>query len=194
MSTERLSTQLTRRPGQDYTDTEREEALVVVALHNGNTRRAAAHLADQGKPISRSTLESWRRRYPDRYEEVQKRELPRLRLRLAEQNEEMADSLLDVMRDNIEALKLKASDPDLSFKERADAQYKLSLSQGIVVDKSLVLRGDPTQITEHRTADESLKGLKRLGLVVDSTAVEVAAPARSLSSARPDTTAVNAKP
>lgn len=176
MSQDTKPIQLTRRPGQEYTDEEIDQGLTMVAICSGNTRRAAAELKRNGKPIPRTTLETWSRQRRDRLEEVERKVLPGLRMQLARENEDLASSLLDVMRENAAKLAEKVNDPDLSFKERSDAAYKLSLSQGIVVDKSLTLRGDPTQITEHRTVHETLNGLKRLG-VVESTATELPDPA-----------------
>ena len=99
-----------------------------------------------------------------------------MRAELARGNEAIVRDLLDVMAENAAHLAEKVRDPDLSFKERADAQYKLSLSEGIAVDKSLLLRGDPTSIVEHKTLDEDIKALKRMGIdvdVVDTEAVEL---------------------
>jgi hypothetical protein len=56
---------------------------------------------------------------------------------------------------------------------------QISIAYGIAVEKSLLLRGMPTAVVEHRDTQELLRELQRIApnLVVDSTAVEGSAPA-----------------
>src|SRR6266403_559726 len=79
------------RQGSPYSDQEIERGLVAMALASGNARRAARMLEQQGLSVPHSTLYRWRlETFPDRYAEVRREILPRLRRELDRQHRELA--------------------------------------------------------------------------------------------------------
>lgn len=170
-------TTLEHKPGQEYTEEEIDRGLLAVAVHRGNTRRAEASLAETDRPIPRSTLLKWATKSRvDRYMELQKRILPQLRAQMAQDQEELVFNysraeMLAVGR----ALEKLQGEEDISLKDLAGSAKNFSIGKGVAGEKSLLFRGDATQIVEHRDLNDLAKGLKRLG-VVDSTATELPAP------------------
>lgn len=219
--------EITRQPGQSYTPEEIDHGLTALVLAHGNSRRAAAHLAASGLPISRNTLKQWPTIHKDRYLEIQEQRLPELRARMAERNEDLAVQYVDVehqatrlLMDRLDAAERheyacshsgcqyrartyegfscpehpEAAPIDgvrIDAKDLSQVVKNIGIPKGIAIDKSLVLRGDPTSITEHRGVLEAAKGLKRLGLVAEFHA-EPSSPA-SLLSERPHAPALNAR-
>ncbi len=149
----------------DYSPEEVERGLMEVALCGGNTRRAHRALKERGLQISRSTLLKWAtERHVDRYDELRREVIPKVHDRMARESEDLAIEYGEAERKTLERY-LQVL-PELKPAEAAGAARNMATSRGIATDKALTLRGQPTQITEHRSVDETLKALARLGAKV----------------------------
>lgn len=147
-----------------------ETALLTIAMCGGNTQAAFDTLAAKNIHVGRSTLKAWQHvQFPNRYRDLAER---------------YRASIEGEIVNNVRALALRASQVaqralDLEEKRIAageinDASTSLrniATSIGISVDKILLLEGRPNQITEQRSADDVLRGLRDRGYV-DSTAEE----------------------
>lgn len=147
-----------------------ETALLTLAMCGGNTQAAVDTLATKNIRVSQGTLKAWQHnQFPNRYRDLAER---------------YRASIEGEIVNNVRALALRASQVaqralDLEEKRIAageinDASTSLrniATSIGISVDKILLLEGRPNQITEQRSADDVLRGLRDRGYV-DSTAEE----------------------
>lgn len=167
-------TAITRGP--DATPAEIDKALTTLAYYGGNAARAAREL-----DMSASTLKLWRTHtHRDRYLEIAEREAPRLEAIAAQQARELVmraseteHSLIDRLNDRL------ASDETTSkeLSELAGTLQRVTTSKGINGTKLLELTGRPTSIVEHRDPTTTVNAIARkLGLTIDSTAVDMANP------------------
>ena len=154
-----------------YSPAERRQALLVLALNGGNTKRAAEFLKDAGNPVPQQTLSYWTRKHADELEEVTREHAPKLEqamagqiLRTALAAHEATLIAVEKAREQLEAG--EAKDP-------STAARNLGTTAGILSDKYLTLTGRPTQITEHRSADQILANIARQIGAVNSTAHEI---------------------
>ena len=162
----------------EYTPTEIEAALRVVAFYGGNTERASRELGINGR-----TLRAWRGdKHRDRYQEILAQEGPKLEALAADQAREAILRSSDVEHRIFDLLDT-ATDPDgEEFKpkditELAGALQRVTTSKGINTTKLLELTGRPTQIVQHLSPQEAIRGLARdLGITLDSTAEEIINP------------------
>jgi hypothetical protein len=155
------------RSAGGYTPEAIERGLAAVAFFAGNTRQAAAALKNQGLLIPRSTLRHWQtQRYVERYAEIYEELLPQLRHRAARQSEELVEEATEVER----KLLKRVSDSAAKFRpdQAAGALRNVSVTKGINAEKSLLWRGQPTQITAHADVTDLLKTLsQRYGDVIN---------------------------
>lgn len=173
MSTD-TPTKLVRRKGQEYTDEEIVQGQTMTVLCRGNTRRASDNLARVGLKIPHQTLEKWKNRSRrEQYLEIERREAQGMKLDLAEKLQDFVDTVAGSLLESLPLGAEQLKDPNLGLKERASSTKDYFVAAGIANQNAMALRGDATTIVEHRTVDESVGGLKRLGLVIDSTAHEV---------------------
>lgn len=157
-----------------YTTTEIEQGLAELVLV-GNSETASKRLAARGLRVSAGRLRSWRTdTYVDRYLEVRRRLLPQIRETLAQAAEDNAKLLAETERQLAQRLHDQAG--DLETKDLGKAVQSVAIAMGINVDKTLLLRGEPTQISMQRAPDEILAEIDRrlheLG-TIDGTATEI---------------------
>jgi hypothetical protein len=159
----------TKRDRREYSPTEIDKALTVLAFYGGNAARASV---DTNIPTA--TLKLWRSaKHRDRYYELAEREGPKLEaigasnareivLRAAHAEHKILDSL-----DSDELTSKQMS-------ELAGALQRISTSKGINTTKLLELTGRPTQVVQHLNPQQTIQALARdLGIVIDSTAEEI---------------------
>ena len=172
-----------------YTPTEVDKALTTLAYCGGNAVRAGKLTG-----IPETTLKEWRREtHRDRYQEIAERERPRLEALAVDQAVstiiragELEHGIMDRLADAVNDDETKAKE----LTELAGALQRVTTSKGINGTKLLELTGRPTQITEHRSATDTLRSLAQRfpGLVIDGTAEEVTneegPPKRALGPAR----------
>lgn len=148
-----------------YAPEEIERGLMEVALCGGNARRASRELEEKGLKIPRTTLQKWSQsQHVERYAELRREVMPRIHDRMARESEDLAIEYGEAERKTLERYLQVV--PVLKPAEAAGAARNMATSRGIATDKALTLRGQPTQITEHRSVDETLKALARLGAKV----------------------------
>jgi hypothetical protein len=139
----------TRKRGEKYTDEEVERGLREIALHSGNTARAARALQSRGITVSRSALELWKnRQHPARYAQIVEEVLPEVYGKLARESEELAQRYAEAEAETLERFREQL--PDLKPSDVSTAIRNFAVSRGISIDKAQLLRGRPTAIVETR--------------------------------------------
>jgi hypothetical protein len=162
-----MSYELEQIQSAKYTPEQIETCLTVLA-RLGTSTRASEHLKHAGIDVTPEHLRLMRsRQYPNRYAEIQAREQPAI-LAAAEAN------TLEAFHRAAEAEELLNERliqeiPHLDKRDLAAAMKNATTSKAINMDKNLLMRGQPTQITEHRDAGALLARLRN---VIDSTAEE----------------------
>ncbi len=141
----------------------------------GNASEAVRRLRKEHHlKVSRATLERWRDKNYDRYEELRKEMAPKLEAELAEDMLANAHLAMNAERVAIE----QAHQHLVEGKVNEPTRWARDLSQAKTqaIDKRLALEGRPTQIVEKRSPDEILAKLEALGVAkrvdVESTAIE----------------------
>lgn len=164
------------RTKRSYNQEQIDHGLTVLALWAGNTHRAHDELKAQGQPIPQSTLSDWMRaKHAQRYEEIRATQLPKLREKLADQQElvaaKAAEATLKLVERQIEEV------DNLKPGEIHAAARNLEVTAGTAIDKANLLRDMPTEIKRVENADQLFKKWKASGLLsVESTAEELDPP------------------
>ena len=152
-----------------------ERGLTALALTAGRPVQASDRLKEQGLDIPASTLCRWRdHQYHERYLEIATTVAYRVEDVIVQEARETAALAAQLERAALE----RAYRQVMNSKEGVDASQvaqRASTVKGINVDKLLQLTGRPTQVVEHRNADEVLRklGASLPGLIVDGTATEI---------------------
>lgn len=159
--------------GPDATPAEIDKALTTLAYYGGNASRAAAELG-----MNERTLRTWRTHvHRDRYLEIAEREAPRLEAIAAQQARELILRAADAEHSLIDRLTTRLEDDESTSKELSELAgtlQRITTSKGINGTKLLELTGRPTSIVEHRDPAQTVNAIaRRLGLTIDSTAVDV---------------------
>jgi len=159
-----------------YTEEQKERALQLMALL-GNAAEVSRQLADdKGDPVGipETTLRHWKNTsHRDRFLEIRADVLPQIQKTIAAQLEDdvIADSaVIEKLRDEM-LLKIG----DMKAGEIASAYRNLGVKRAVDIDKSQLLRGNPTEIVQTQNADELIGALARIapGMVIDSTADDI---------------------
>lgn len=158
----------TDRPANGMTDPELDLCLTVLAICGGSGRRAQKELLEHhGIETSNEALYKWKR-YP-RYERIRAELAPKLQEQVAQQCEDAANRAHEVETNLLERL----ATADIDDKDLAKSLKFVTDSKGTNIDKAALLRGRPTQITEHRDATSLIRKLQAQGVVtVEGTARE----------------------
>lgn len=178
---------------QRYSETERDQALLVLARHNGNAYKAVAELAEylepRGKRVpSDQTLYDWRDKHAKRYLELREEVGPELEREAVATYREIA---INGAHGQLEAIEQARQDLKKGRVKDAGALARnLGVANGVAIDKLLLLTNRPTQRVETMDANAYLDKLVRaLGPgSIDSTAEDItnepepAEPKRSLAS------------
>lgn len=148
--------------------------LVALAYANGNSRMAAAALAEDGFEIDDSTLRDWRvNRHTAEYERIRAEVLPRIR-------EQAGDEHLALARRQMKASQIATEEwlerrGELKASDLSTAARNFDVGSGIHSQHAQVFHDQPTQ---HIKVDlpAVLKELKSLGVepdvVLDAEVVE----------------------
>lgn len=165
-------------PGEGWTDAEREVCLLILARHDGNARRAARELKQQGIPVSENTLASWRRdNYPQEYQRIRAEVLPVLQEETAELYADVATRSAQVAGEML--ARLAREHGEISASQLSAKIKDLSFVTGIHRDHAYKARGQPTEIVRRESVSEILRSLERFGYkpdeppIVEAEVVEV---------------------
>jgi hypothetical protein len=144
---------------RSYNDEEVEAALTALALEAGSLSKALRLLKASGKRVpDRHTLANWAREtHADRYRRLQQDVLPALNARLAQQHDDIVDSANALTRDAL--AKAHARLDEMRPAEQARAAKDASVTAGIHSEKSLLRRGQPTEIRETRNPVDLMKAI-----------------------------------
>ena len=148
---------------RNYTPEQVETALTAIAT-TGSMKEAAELTG-----IPYTTVTTWRYKYADKYERIKEKRAPEIEQAVIRNLREiMARSGNAVLLSIDKAVEqLEAGD----VKDAAAYARNLATTQAIAADKMLLLDGRPTSISEHRTVDDELRELERLGFF-DTTCEE----------------------
>jgi hypothetical protein len=147
-----------------YSEEEITRGLSAAAYFNGNTRRAADALKEQGLKIPRSTLRDWLNTRQDRYEQVRTELTPKIHAYAAEQHMDLAQAQIELSREFME--RMRADKDKIPARDLSTFQRNLDTGAGIHTDKALALRGaiPEGQSTPTRTLNEILAAMKAKGM------------------------------
>jgi hypothetical protein len=159
-----------------------DRALFVLALApSANAAARELREADDPLKVDPKTLRSWTSRYAERWREIQDRHAKKIRQAMANEQFEIAHAAGEAER--LAISKTKAELRSGKIKDSSTAARNLAVSKGVAVDHGLKLRGEPTQIVQHRSAEEIVRSLKRLAPRVfdaEATAQEINEAAKEL--------------
>jgi hypothetical protein len=152
-------------PKRRATSEEIDAALLILASNGGNA--AKSH---EIAGVPERTLQDWRNRYHERYQELRQRHKREIEDKLIEEHRENAILSAQLQR----KATMQALDDKQPFKDPARVAREASIASGVAIDKLLVLDGRPTQITQNTDAVQALGEMaRRLGISYDSTADEI---------------------
>jgi len=148
-----------------YAPADVERGLLALADAGGSAR-----LASETTGIPRSTLHQWKDQYAERYERIRADRLPEIYA-------EVGDEMVKLLRAQNEAeqeltVRMRQVTPELDARDVSTGLRNVAVSKGINVDKARLMHDRPTVITETRSAEELLDGMRRRGWI-DGEAEEV---------------------
>jgi hypothetical protein len=152
-------------PGREhYTPENVELGLQMLALSGGRPRAACKMLKQQGGPdIHRDTLMAWRERYHARYVEICEERQAEVHRAMAAKATEIAEKAAGATELLVDAT--VESIGDLEGKDLAISARNLSQVHAAAVEKTLLLRGQATQIHKIESLDEVVDALSALGVI-----------------------------
>lgn len=147
--------------------------LTAVAYANGNANRARRDLAQAGIKIPTRTLRGWvNDTHKEQYEHIRTEVLPKVGAQVADEHMELARKQLEIA--GALADRLKAEGKDLPIRDVANAMRNADVGAGIHTEKARDLQGDfGTPSKAMRSADEILRKLQSIGVIVEGTAEEI---------------------
>jgi hypothetical protein len=162
-----VTTLITKSLNSKFNREETERALICVAHNNGNTKKAAEQLREEGFSINSGTLYSWTRKSPEHmrlYYELQEECLPAIRQKAAERHMEAAESTMDLAAEARQRLKQEL--PKIAARDLPGALRNIDTSTAIHRDKARDLRGEASLVTatDKRDLKTVLRSLKGKGL------------------------------
>lgn len=147
-----------------------EMGLMTLATCGGRTSVAAQTLAAKGIEIPKGTLNYWRYDlYPNRYRDIVDRYSATIEREIVNNVRALALRASEAAHKMLELEEQRIVEGDV--RDAAGSLRNIATAIGISVDKIMILEGRPNQITESRSADDVLRGLRDRGYV-DSTAEE----------------------
>jgi hypothetical protein len=145
-----------------YADENRITRGFLALIANGDNARAAARsLKDTDDPIPHQTLQDWRHRYAERYQELQEQHGPEIEQALARGARLTALRAFHVTQKAVDATEEQIDSGDI--RDPAGTARNLATTGAILTDKMLALTGRPTQITQHLSPDDIFKRLANKG-------------------------------
>lgn len=154
-----------------YADQDVERALQTRAITSTAVEACAALKEHYGLTIPERTLTEWvGKSHRERYERIRAEIAPRLHAQIASEMEDLTGKL--VRAQHIAVDRVLEELPTMDGKDAAFAMKNLTGGIATNVDKFLLLRGRPNQITEHGAPSDVYAALKRLGFEMKFTGPE----------------------
>lgn len=151
---------------RDYTDAERDAAMVAYVLCSGHRDRAHALLKEQGLHIPAKTLYRWATETEvERLERIREREGPKLKAQMAEMHQGLAVAAGEIEAKAIIRLNEKLEANEVEAKDLSAVMQRSAIATGIHGEKHLLYSGQPTQIVQ-RSAQDVLRALQAKGIEV----------------------------
>lgn len=164
-----------------YAIDEIHSALLTLAFHNGNTRRASEKLG-----IPRETLRGWKTKKAEQYEAIRAELLPRVAAEAAEKHSALADAEMEVSHQIL--ARLRENVGELPARDLPGALRNTDTGAAINRDKAAQLREMTTEKVEMPDINATLRALQSAGVkniridmvedapeepAIDSTATEI---------------------
>lgn len=149
-----------------YGEPEIQRGLIAIAYAGGNYTRASRDLKEDGITINPSTLRRWAvEQYPDRYADVRRKVLPQIQAAMAQEHTALAHRQTEVAAALVDELDQERA--QLEPRDKINALAKMDIGSGIHSEKGLLYDGQPTSITQGKSVEELLRGLKARGLFLE---------------------------
>ncbi len=145
-------------PQKRYTPNERKQALIALAYEGGHVK-----LASERCGVSDTTIRKWLRDDPTAYAKILQEMGPQLEELAQGQFIESVLAAAVVSKKILAELEGRVS--ELPAKDLAGALRNVDTSRAINQEKSLLLQGRPSQITQHRSLADVLDAMKRRGFI-----------------------------
>jgi hypothetical protein len=140
-------------PARHYSDREKiDQALLALVVTGGNASAAHTQLEAAGINVPRRTLQDWRTRHAQRYQQLQDQYGPQLEQQIVRNTRERISALDALEGDVIQ--KLHEDLDSLEAKDKANALKSITTSKAINVDKLLTLTNRPSVIVSNQSADD----------------------------------------
>ncbi len=148
---------------KNYTEEDVEDALHHLANFGGNVNRTRVFLEqEKNLYINNQILTRWARfKFAQRYSEIQTKLRATIGETVAAKLSENASQAADLNQEILD--RLAENVYELDVKELPGAAKAMAQTASINIEKSLLLRGQPTDIVATRSPEEILRELKRLG-------------------------------
>jgi hypothetical protein len=128
-----------------YTEGEKEQALHILALCSGKSRRAARELEPFFK-VDESTLRQWKKAEPERYQRIEDEVIPEKYRELASQNEAVGLKALKFQDDALDKLQAALEAGEIDIQKLSTDMRNAGVTGGIAQEKGALARGRPTEI------------------------------------------------
>ena len=152
--------------GPSYPLEKIEEGLTALVFSAGNQTEASRRTG-----VPRKTLDGWRVRYTDRYEELRDKYGSEIEERVMRDARDLAAGISQTERLAVQRVNERLEKDDDN--QPATTLQRLSTSKAINIDKALLLEGRPNVIVEQRSTRELLGDISsKLGEAVEVEVVE----------------------
>lgn len=170
---------------RSYTPAEKDLGMSALLICGGNKRLAARELKRQGMEVPASTLQRWKEDHPERYRELETELMPEIRAQFAEGFQNLARNYMQGQEAATSLLLDRMKKEEVDTRDLTNVVKAFAISGGIASEKAMLWRGEATSIVEHRSVDEDMAALKRMGVVTveaeDVTEVEPSPPPASIA-------------
>jgi hypothetical protein len=129
-----------------FSESEVEQGLHMLALFNGNRRRASRELEKAGLKVNPTTLRQWARDEPERYARIEDEVIPETYRELARRNEAVGLTALELQAKLLEDIEADREAGNLEPKDKHTALRNVGVTGGIAQEKGALARGRPTEI------------------------------------------------
>jgi hypothetical protein len=152
-----------------FTTEQVDGALLTLAMLGGSTEKAGKELRAAGMNVTSRTLREWREKlYPGRYRDLCQRHARDIEGVIVRGSRAIA-----VRADEVTMLALEKARAQLKAGEARDpasVARNAAVTKAVNIDKMMLLEGRPTQVTEHRDADELMRAIRARVTVLDKEA------------------------